>query len=93
MNVNFRKEKTNISSLEAFIELVEKDLFKPSNYSKIKGNITTEERKTLKSIQNNELRSSCLQDKGSRFVALDNQDYVEKIECQLGRSSSGSRSI
>ena len=80
MNVNFRKEKTNISSLEAFIELVEKDLFKPSNYSKIKGNITTEERKALKSIQNNELRSNPLQDKGSRFVALDNQGYVEKIE-------------
>ena len=30
-NVNFRKEKTNISSLEAFIDLVEKDLFKPVN--------------------------------------------------------------
>ena len=28
-----------------------------------------------------------LQDKGSRFVILDNQDYVEKIEYQLGRSS------
>ena len=32
-NLNFREEKTNISSLEAFIELVEKDLFKPSNYN------------------------------------------------------------
>ena len=38
-NVNFRKEKTNISSLEAFIKLVEKDLFKPSNYNKIKGDL------------------------------------------------------
>ena len=47
-NVNFNKEKTNISSLEAFIELLEKDLFKPSNYSKIKGNITTEEEKANK---------------------------------------------
>ena len=28
-----------------------------------------------------------MQDKGSRFVVLDNQDYVEKIEYQLGRSS------
>ena len=86
-NVNFRKEKTNISSLEAFIELVEKDLFKPSNYNKIKRNITTEERKALKRIQNDELRSYRSQDKGSRFVVLDNQDYVEKIEYQLGRSS------
>ena len=34
LKVNFRKEKTNMSSLEAFIELVEKDLLKPSNYTK-----------------------------------------------------------
>ena len=87
LNVNFRKEKTNISSLEAFIELVEKDLFKLSNYSKIKGNITTEERKALQSIQNGELKSNRLQDKGSRLVVLDNQDYVEKTGYQLGRSS------
>ena len=85
-NVNFRKKKTNISRLEPFIELFEKDLFKPFNYSKIKGNITTGERKALKSIQNDYLRSYHLQDKGSRFVVLDNQDYVEKIEYQLGRS-------
>ena len=76
-----------LSSLEAFIELVEKDLFKPSNYNKIKGNITTEERKALKTIQNDELRSYRLQNKGSRFVARDNQVYVEKIDYQLGRSS------
>ena len=28
-----------------------------------------------------------MQDKGSRFVVIDNQDYIEKIEYQLGRSS------
>ena len=28
-----------------------------------------------------------MQDKGSRFVVVDNQDYIEKIEYQLGRSS------
>ena len=49
-NINFRKEKTKISSLEAFIEIAEKDLFKPSNYNKIKGNITTEEGKALNTI-------------------------------------------
>ena len=85
-NVNFSKGKTNTSTLEAFTELVEEDLFKSSNYSHIKGNITTEERKALKSTQNDELRSYQLQDKGSRFVVLDNQDYVKKIEYQLGRS-------
>ena len=61
-NVNFRKEKTNMSSLEAFIEFVKKDLFKPSNYNKIKGNITTKERKAFKTTQNDRLRSYHLQD-------------------------------
>ena len=28
-----------------------------------------------------------MQDKGSQFIVLDNQDYLEKIEYQLGRSS------
>ena len=42
-NVNFRKEKTNISSLEAFIDLVEKDLFKP-------GNVTYRRNKNLKEL-------------------------------------------
>ena len=50
-NANFKKEKTNISSLEAFIKLVEKDLFKYSYYNKIKGNITTEEKGLLKSYK------------------------------------------
>ena len=63
-NVNFRKEKTNISRLEAFLKLFEIDLFKPFSYSKIKGNITAEERKALKSIQNDYLRSYHLQDEG-----------------------------
>ena len=30
-----------------------------------------------------------MQDKGSGFVVIDNQDYIEKIEYQLGRSSFG----
>ena len=50
LNINFRKEKTNISILQTFIEFVEKSLLKSSNYNKIKGNSTTEEKKALKSI-------------------------------------------
>ena len=78
-NLHFRKKKANISSLKVFIELVEKDLFKPSKYNKIKRNITTEERKALKTIQNNELRSYCSENKGSSFAVLGNRDYVQKI--------------
>ena len=72
LNINFRREKTNVNSLETFIELVEKDLFKPCNYNKVKSNIIKEERNALKNIQHDELRSYRVQDKGSRFVVLDN---------------------
>ena len=88
-NVNFRKEKINIRSLEQFIELLEKDLLKPFNRKETKVNITTEERKALKTMQNDELRSYHLKDKGSRFVVFDNQDYVREVEYQLGRSLFG----
>ena len=53
----------------------------------MKSNITKEERNTLKNIQHEELRSYRVQDKGSRFVVLDNEHYIEKINYQLGRSS------
>ena len=81
-----RREKTNVNSLERFIELVEKDLFQPCNYNKVKRNITKEERNTLKNIHHDELRSYRVQNKGSRFVVLDNEDYIEEINYQLGRS-------
>ena len=74
-------------SLETFIELVEKDFFQPYNYNKVKSNITKGERNALKNIQHSELRSYCIQDKGSRFVVLDNEDYIKKINYQLVRSS------
>ena len=38
-NINYQKEKTNINSLETFIELIKNDIFKPNNYRRIKSNI------------------------------------------------------
>ena len=55
-HVNYRKDKTNINSLETFIELVENDIFKPDIYRRIKSNITKEESKTLKNIQRDSTR-------------------------------------
>ena len=34
-HINYRKEKANRNSLETFIELVENDIFKPTNYKRI----------------------------------------------------------
>ena len=86
--VNYRKDKANINSLETLIELVEDDIFKPDNYRQIKSNITKEEREGLKNIQRDSTRSNRIQDKGSRFVILDNDDYIEKIDYQLRSSFS-----
>ena len=54
-NINYRREKANVNSLETFIELV--DLFQPCNYNKVKSNITKEERNALKDIQHDEMTS------------------------------------
>ena len=85
-NVNYRKDKTNINSLETFIELAENDIFKPDNYRPVKSSITKEDREALKNIKIDSTRSYRIQDKGSRFVILDNDDYIEKIDYQLKRT-------
>ena len=59
-NINVWKEKTNFNSLETIYGLAEKYLFQQRNYIKIKINITTEERITLKKIEHNEFRSCCV---------------------------------
>ena len=85
-NINFRREKKDVNSFKTFIELVEKGLIQPCNYNKIKINVIKKERKALKNMQHDELRSYRVQDKGFRFVVLDNQDYIEKSNYQLKRS-------
>ena len=86
-NIHYWKEKTNINSLETFIELVEDDIFKPHNYKIIKNNISNQERITLKDIQKDTSNTFRIQDKRSRFVVLDSNRYIEKIDHQLERSS------
>ena len=82
-NIIYRKEKTNINSLETFIELVQNDIFKLDNYKRIKNSISNQERNALKDIQKDKLKTCCIQDKGSRFVVLDSNSYIEKIGRQL----------
>ena len=76
-----------MNSLETFIELNEKDIFKPDNYRRIRNNISKEEKVALRNIQNDPSRTYRIQDKCSRFVILNNDDYINKIDYQLGRSS------
>ena len=86
-NINYRKEKTNINSLENFVELVENDIFKPKNYRRIKNNISNQERNALKDIQKDTSKTCRIQDKGSRFVVLDSDSHIEKTDRQLEISS------
>ena len=85
-NTNYRKEK-NINSLETFTALVENDIFKPNYYGRIKNDISNQERNALKNIQKETSKTCRTQDKGSRFVALHSDSYIEKIDHQLERSS------
>ena len=87
LHVNYRKDKININSLETFTELLENDISRPDDYRRIRSNSTQEERETLKNIQRDSTRSYRIQDKCSRFIILDNDDYTEKIDYQLRRSS------
>ena len=73
--------------MENFIELVENDIFKPTNYKRIKNNISNQERKALKHIQKRTSKTCRIRDKGSRFVVLDSDSYYDKIDHQLERSS------
>ena len=78
-HINYRKEKTNINSIQNFIELAENDIFKPNNYKRIKNNVSNRETNALKDIQNDTSKICRIQDKGLRFVLLDSDSYVEKI--------------
>ena len=86
-NMNYRKEKTIINSFETVMEFVENDIFKTSNYRRIKSNISNQERNALKDIQKDTSKICHIQDKGSRFVALNSDDYNEKFDRQLERRS------
>ena len=66
-----------------FIEKIEKDLFNPENVLKVRHNLSKDEKAALKDIRNQDKNVVIVQDKGSSFVVLDNEDYVKKVEHQI----------
>ena len=90
----YRSKETNNKSLEMFIDKIEKDLFNPENVEKVRHNLIKDEKAALKDIRNWDKNLVRVQDKRSRFVVLDNEDYVldnedyvKKVEHQINRSS------
>ena len=83
----YKSKPTSNKNLELFMENLEKDLINPKNVKKFQHNITREEQIALKEIRNWDEQTIRIQDKGSRFVILDNLDYEEKVQHQINRSS------
>ena len=75
-------------NLEAFIDKIEHIIFQPSNRNK---NIFRNVKKTARDALNKiKTESDCcirVQDKGSRFMILSNEDYCSKMTTQIERGS------
>ena len=83
----YRAKETNIRSLVLFTENLEKDIFDTATVRNVRPNISKEEKEALKEIRSWNNQTVRVQDKGSRFFILDNNDYEEKIQTQINRSS------
>ena len=83
-NLNRPKETKN-KHLETFINTIEKQLFEPKNIKRVRSNLAYEERKALAELKSMENTVVRIQDKGSRFVLLTNEDPEKKVEHQIAR--------
>ena len=74
--------KSSFPEVEVFLNNVKSDVLKPSSLRTAKDNLTKEERLALRSLKScdNVIR---IQDKGSRFVVLSQQEYQTKMLGQL----------
>ena len=66
---------------------MENDLFNPSNIRKPRKNLNKNEKLALKEMKSWDDKVICVQDKGSRFVVLSNNDYESKVQHEIERSS------
>ena len=70
------------SEVELFLSEVRNDILNPKNSRKPKDNLSKEERHAMKNLKIDD-RVIRIQDKGSRFVLLDQKEYAEKMSSQL----------
>ena len=69
--------------MELFIDNIKKYLFNPNNITKTRNNLKKEEKLTLNNMKSWEDKVVRVQDKGSRFLVLNNNNYAEKVEKQI----------
>ena len=75
------------NSVELFIKSIQKEIFNSNNLKKTRNNDNKEEKLALKEIISWDEKVIHVQDKGSRFVVLETNIYIEKVEHQINRSS------
>ena len=73
--------------MELFIENIEKDIFDTAAVRNVRPNILKEEKEALKEIRSWNNQTVRVQDKGSCFAILDKNDYEQKLQTQIDRSS------
>ncbi|XP_068675647.1 uncharacterized protein [Montipora foliosa] len=69
--------------VELFLESVKNDLFNPSNFSIVPDNLTAGERRALSKLKTLDQQVIKIQDKGSKFVILDQTEFSDKMLGQL----------
>ena len=69
--------------VELYLASVKNDLFNPANRSIVRDNLSVGERKALSKLKTLDQEVIQIQDKGSKFVILDQTEYSDKMLGQL----------
>ena len=82
---NWMPPKSSYPKVELFLNNVKKDILEPKNLRKPKDNLTKEERSALTKLKSSD-NVFRIQDMGSRFVILSQNEYWEKMLEQLNNN-------
>lgn len=82
---NWMPPKSAHPEIELFLNNVRRDILEPKNLRKARDNLTKEERLALRNLKHSE-NIIRIQDKGSRFVILNREEYHSKMLGQLNNS-------
>ena len=79
LNHHIVRKRQVIKDWKCLSRKLEKDLFNSENVKKVRHNLSKDEKAALKDIRYWDKNVARVQDKGSRFVVLENEDYIKKV--------------
>ena len=79
---NWMPPKSSFPEVELFLNNVKKEIFEPKKLRRAKENLTREERLALGKLKSSD-KVFRIQDKGSRFVIISQNEYKDKMLAQL----------